>query len=191
MGSGADRAAVAEAAQPRPQRQRPRHRGRDPSTARRPAAPGRPRHPGPRGAQPPLAPRPGRVIPPRPAPSAQRHAARAAADVKADLVTGLVIPLVHDLITLTGMRRADAPALIALSDQTTGALLYSPADHGTAQQAWTALDELTTTAQVRPGSLPGRSAAAMAATGMTAQRVHKAQTTIANGLPTAIPATAR
>jgi hypothetical protein len=123
--------------------------------------------------------------------SAERHAGLAAANEQTDLVTGLVIPPVHDLITLAGLPRSGAPALIALSDQTTGALLYAPADHTPVPQAWAALYEQTGTAPVRAGSLLARSAAAMAATGLTPGRVHKGMTTIANGLPTAIPATAR
>jgi hypothetical protein len=137
--------------------------------------------------------RPGQAEAYRPAlrASAERHAALAAANEQADLVTGLVIPLVHDLITLAGLPRSGAPALIALCDQTTGALLYAPADHAPARQAWAALYELTGTAPVRAGSLLGRSATAMAATGLTPGQMHKGMTTIANGLPTAIPATAR
>jgi cytochrome P450 len=124
---------------------------------------------------------------------AQQRARHVAESEEADLVVAFALPLVLDMIKLAvGPSGCDARHLMALSDRTTGALMYSPHDHPTVSHAWDDLYALTTPAvtAARAGSddsLLSRSVLALDATGMAPGDVADGVTTIYNGLPTTLP----
>src|ERR1700690_782304 len=126
-----------------------------------------------------------------------------------DLGAAFITPYVHDLAMLAAglATPAEAGDLAALSDCTTGTLLYGPGDHARVQAAWDELYDWTAalatrwqaaarlpaspvTQALRAARLPAgpslaaRSAVALAAAGLPPKTVHEAVTTVLNGIPT-------
>ena len=106
-------------------------------------------------------------------------------DLSATFVRDYVLG-VAQLIAL--LSEKDADRLADLSGRTTGALLPSPRLHRTVRRAWRSLYQFTGLAVDRarrcPGSLMGDTIAAWDAAGMRPEAVHRAATTVYNGIPT-------
>jgi cytochrome P450 len=125
-------------------------------------------------------------------PAMRELALRCAADARDDLISGFVGPYIHAVTRLvTGLGDEDAAGLHALSDQTTGALIFRPGDRVPVLDAWDRLYDLTYNVPYGVDSLIGRSVRAMQDARLPADEAHEVITTVYNGLPTVRPAMIR
>jgi cytochrome P450 len=132
---------------------------------------------------------------------AEAHAARLRGAGRADLVADFCGPYVADVIgALAGLDgAAEACRLRELSDQTTGALLPSPAAHGPAAAAWDGPGGLyeflrPVVARARDGYQPGLMAPTITAwddAGLPRAAAFHAAVCAYNGFPTIAPALGR
>lgn len=122
-----------------------------------------------------------------------REAARSCASAaRDDLVGGFTVPYVHQVTRLvTGLGDDDAARLKALSDKTTGALIYCPGDRAPVLASWDQLYGWTYDAPYAVDSMIGRSVTALHDAGTPGDEAHEVITTVYNGLPTVRPAMVR
>jgi cytochrome P450 len=121
--------------------------------------------------------------------SLARYCAAGAGD---EMISGFVDPYIHAVTMLvTGLGDEDAAGLHALSDQTTGALIYCPGDRAPVLDAWDRLYDRTYTYPYATGSMIGQSVTALHDSGVPAAEAHQVITTVYNGMPTVRPALTR
>ena len=125
-------------------------------------------------------------------PAIRELARRCAAEVRDELIGEFVGPYIHAVTRLvTGLGDEDTAGLHALSDQTTGALIFRPGDRVPVLDAWDRLYDLTYSVNYGTDSLIGHSIRAMQEARVPADEAHEVITTVYNGLPTVRPAMIR